>query len=115
MAGTYAARRAGPWDQRRLHGRDDVASFLSEPLQRTLDVIGTVRLAPPSPGEVCEVVVDVGTTATRFRPGHRVGVQIAGSNFPRFDLCPRTGRARKSVHHGPARPSRLLLPVHRHD
>jgi putative CocE/NonD family hydrolase len=160
MAGTYAARRAGPWDQRRLHDRDDVVTFLSEPLQRPLDVIGTVRLsafvsstareidvtgklvdvdpggraehvvdgvrrlsatAGPAglpalaPGEIREVVIDVGTTATRFRRGHRIGVEIAGSNFPRFDLCPRNGRARTEVHHGPAHPSHLLLPVHRHD
>lgn len=62
-----------------------------------------------------DVRVDVGTTATRFRCGHRGGLEIAGSNFPRFDLCPGTGPAQTQVHHGPAHRSHPLLPIHLHD
>ncbi len=34
---------SGPWDQRRVEGRDDVLVFTSEPLARPLEVIGTVE------------------------------------------------------------------------
>lgn len=58
-------------------------------------------------------------TANLFAAGHRVRLEIAGSNFPRFDINPNCDPrlramehacvARTSVHMGPALPSRLLL------
>ena len=56
-------------------------------------------------------------------PGHRLRVHIASSNFPRYDRNSGTGgaiareaedemvSAINRLHHGPALPSRLELPV----
>lgn len=78
---------------------------------------------PLEPGRVEEIRVLVGSTANRFLPGHRIRLDIAGSNFPRFDVNTNTGGVIASetmeeavpainrVFHDSARPSRLLLPV----
>lgn len=75
------------------------------------------------PGEPELFVVDVGTIAHRFATGHRIGLQIASSNFPRFDRNPqqmvdpvRAGPddfviADQTVHYGADRASRLVLPM----
>ncbi|MFE2198364.1 CocE/NonD family hydrolase C-terminal non-catalytic domain-containing protein [Streptomyces amritsarensis] len=44
-----------------------------------------------------------------FRAGHRIRLEIAASNAPRFDVHPRV-LAHHTVHHGGDHPSRLLLP-----
>ena len=74
-------------------------------------------------GRVYELSIDLVATANVFRPGHRIRLEISSSNFPRFDRNTNTGgiiaregendlrRAVNRVHHGPARPSRLVLPV----
>ena len=58
-----------------------------------------------------------------FLPGHRIRLEVSSSNFPRFDRNTNTGGtisqdtteqavvAVNRVHHGPDRPSRLILPV----
>jgi hypothetical protein len=73
------------------------------------------------PGEVIEYELDLWATSNVFRPGHRVRVEISSSNFPRFDRNPNTGElpgrsaevasALQTVHHSPAHPSRIVLPV----
>ncbi len=75
------------------------------------------------PGTLGELTVDVGVTANVFLPGHRIRLEVAGSNFPRYDRNPNTGGALATageddlvvavnhVHHGPAHPSRLILPL----
>jgi hypothetical protein len=60
-------------------------------------------------------------TSNVFKAGHRIRVEIASSNFPRFDRNLNTGRptadddririAHQVVHHDPSRPSRIILPV----
>jgi putative CocE/NonD family hydrolase len=72
-------------------------------------------------GEVAEVQVDLIATANLFRAGHRIRLEVAASNWPRFDANPQTGAspdsasaprvARHTVHHDAARPSCLVLPV----
>ena len=78
---------------------------------------------PLVPGRPELFRVEIGTVAHRFGTGHRIGVQVASSNFPRFDRNPQClvdpGRAtvddfvvaEQTVFHGGAMPSRLLLPV----
>lgn len=75
------------------------------------------------PGETYEVEVDLGVTANAFLPGHRIRLEVAGSNFPRYDRNTHTGGdvatdslddavvATTTVHHGQRHPSRLVLPV----
>lgn len=79
-----------------------------------------VALEPDRP-ELFRVVL--GTISHVFRAGHRLRLQVASSNFPRFDRNPqqlvaveRATRAdfrvaRQTVLHTAERPSRLLLPV----
>lgn len=81
----------------------------------------TSRAEPIAPGRVYEYRIDLGATANRFLPGHRIRVEISSSNFPRFDRNPNTGEpargeedprpAMQSVRHDEHRPSHLLLPI----
>ncbi|ADB48897.1 X-Pro dipeptidyl-peptidase domain protein [Conexibacter woesei DSM 14684] len=78
---------------------------------------------PLVPGRVYELRVDLGATANVFRVGHRIGLEISSSNFPRFDRNTNTGGtiadereedvavAVNRVHHGRAHPSHLMLPA----
>ncbi|HEY8476788.1 MAG TPA: CocE/NonD family hydrolase [Chloroflexota bacterium] len=73
------------------------------------------------PGRVYEYTIDVGATSNLFRAGHRIRIEIASSNFPRFDRNPQTGvpaaearafaPAVQTVYHEPAYPSRVILPI----
>ena len=71
------------------------------------------------PGEVVEVSIELYPISNVFAAGHRIGVQIASSNYPRFDVNPQTGepigrhtrtrRARNTIWHGASRASVLEL------
>ncbi|MGF7238905.1 MAG: CocE/NonD family hydrolase, partial [Frankia sp.] len=60
-------------------------------------------------------------TAYRFRPGHRIRLQVSSGAFPRFARNPGTGEPRatavtlraadQAVYHDPAHPSAVILPV----
>ena len=73
------------------------------------------------PGEVYEFEVRLYPTSNVFKKGHRIRVDIAGSNFPRFDVTPNTGeplnenrreiKAINTIYHNKSRPSHILLPV----
>lgn len=70
-----------------------------------------------------EVIVRLGHTSRLFKKGHRLRLQIASSNFPRFDRNPQSEvpstlakasdfvPARQQIFSGAAYPSRLILPV----
>jgi putative CocE/NonD family hydrolase len=74
-----------------------------------------------TPGQVEAYEIDLGATSNVFLPGHRIRLEIASSNFPRFDRNPNTGApiaietdvvpAMQTVFHDRERPSRLVLPV----
>ncbi|EFC85769.1 CocE/NonD family hydrolase [Parafrankia sp. EUN1f] len=76
-----------------------------------------------TPGEVYEVTVPMAVTSNVFLTGHRIRLDISSSNFPHYDRNSNTGGviateavedmvvADNTVHHGGARPSRLILPV----
>ena len=75
------------------------------------------------PERVYRFDVDLLATSYLFRPGHRLRVDIASSNFPQFDRNANTGRpigtdrradvqsAQQTIYHDALRPSHLLLPV----
>jgi putative CocE/NonD family hydrolase len=79
------------------------------------------RLAEPS--RVYEIEVDLVATSYVFLTGHRIGVDVSSSSFPRFDRNPNHGGmiaaasasdfvpATQHVFHDAARPSHVLLPV----
>ncbi|MFI6309825.1 CocE/NonD family hydrolase [Nocardia fusca] len=76
-----------------------------------------------TPGQVYEVTVPMSVTSNVFLPGHRIRLDVSGSNFPHYDRNSNTGGnissealedmvvADTTIHHGGARPSRLVLPV----
>jgi len=100
---------------------DGFARNVCEGIRRARYRHGTDREVPLPAGEVAEIEVDLIATANLFRAGHRIRLEIAASNWPRFDRNPQTGGpiaaatelrpARQTVFHDASRPSRLLLPV----
>lgn len=72
-------------------------------------------------GEVYQVRIRLAPTSDLFKTGHRIRLDIASSNFPRFDVNPNTGEpvgihthtlpARNTVYVDRARPSQIVLPV----
>ena len=74
-----------------------------------------------TPGEVYAYTIDLWSTSNVFKAGHRIRVEIASSNFPRFDRNPQTGEASaetdrlepalQHVFHDETRPSHIVLPI----
>ena len=81
----------------------------------------TERQVLLEPGTVYEFTIDLWVTSNVFKKGHRIRVDIASSNFPRFDRNPNTGHkfaedaemqvAHQQVFHDGAHPSHIILPV----
>jgi predicted acyl esterase len=81
---------------------------------RTLD--GEPELLEP--GRIYRFEIDMWATANRFKAGHRIRVDIASADFPRFDRNSNRGGepgdptpARQRIYHDPEQPSHLLLSV----
>ena len=79
---------------------------------------------PLTPGRVCRVTIDLGDIHHTFRAGSRIEVDVTSSNFPRRARNTNSGHpvlandgeadirvATNTVHHGPATPSFVELPV----
>ncbi len=74
-----------------------------------------------TPGNVYEFTIDLWATSHVFLPGHSLRVEIASSNFPRFDRNLNTGEdqatgtrfqtAQQTIFHDQRYPSHILLPV----
>ncbi|MBE1534717.1 CocE/NonD family hydrolase [Actinomadura algeriensis] len=64
-----------------------------------------------SPGDRTRHEIDLAATSQTFLAGHRIRVEIASSNFPRFDRNPAMVRADHTVFCDAARASRVILPV----
>jgi putative CocE/NonD family hydrolase len=76
-----------------------------------------------SPGVVERYTIDLWATSIVLMPGHRLRVEIASSNFPRFDRNPQTGAdpattplaemavAHQMVVHDVEHPSRIVVHV----
>ncbi|NIA13594.1 MAG: CocE/NonD family hydrolase [Nitrospiraceae bacterium] len=157
---------AGPFDQRKVSGRDDVLKFATAPLDAPVEITGRVKVRlfvssdapdtdftaklvdvypdgreilmldsiqrlkfrngfekadPLPPGESGEVVIDLWSISLIFDVGHRIGVQISSSNYPRFEKNPNSGDdlptddnlrvAHNTLYLDKRHPSALLLPV----
>ena len=102
---------------------DGKAILLCEGIQRARYRASLTDPAPLDPGTVYELTIDLCVTSNVFLPGHRIRLEVSSSNFPRYDRNTNTGAtiatdrpedlavAVNRVHHGPARPSRLVLPL----
>lgn len=76
---------------------------------------------PLEPGRPYALTLDLLVTSNLFQQGHQIRLEIAGSNFPRFDRNPNTGEpagtacvlrpAVQTVYHDAEHPTHLLLPV----
>jgi putative CocE/NonD family hydrolase len=74
-----------------------------------------------TPGQIYQVRIALPPTSNLFKAGHRIRLDIAGSNFPRFDINPNTGEpigrhthtivAHNIVYLDRERPSHIVLPV----
>ncbi|WP_045744260.1 CocE/NonD family hydrolase [Actinoplanes rectilineatus] len=114
IGGALQSKTQGTYDNAELEARSDVLLFSTEPLTGAVEVMGTVhaefdatttaasadlfaRLCDVDPSgksvNVCDgltrftggrVVVDMGSTAHRFRPGHRIRLLVAGGAHPRW-------------------------------
>lgn len=84
---------------------------------------GRAREALLMPGEVVMLTIDLLAVAYRFGTGHRVRLEIASSNFPKYDRNPNNGGqpletgademrpAVQQVLHDAGHPSHVTLPV----
>lgn len=70
------------------------------------------------PGRLYRYEIDLWATANLFRPGHRVRVQVASADFPRYERNTNRGgrpgpplKASQTVFHDSERPSHLVLSV----
>lgn len=82
---------------------------------------GLTREVLMEPGQVYPLAVKLHPTSNVFKRGHRIRVDVSGSNFPRFDVNPNTGEplnnnrrrvvATNTVHHDAAHASHIVLPI----
>ena len=73
------------------------------------------------PEEVYEINITLYPICNLFKKDHRIRLDIASSNFPRFDVNPNTGEciglnrcvvvAKNTVYHDRTHPSHIVLPV----
>lgn len=100
---------------------DGYAQNLADGIIRARYRESRARPSPITPGAIYEYTIDLWSTSFVFRPGHRIRVEIASANFPRFDRNPNTGRAlfadaelqaaTQTIYHDAAHPSHIVLPV----
>ena len=80
-------------------GPDDSTRFITD---------GIIRV--PRAREVYELHLDLGTATAVFALGHRIRLEVSGGSVPKY-AEPGELPAVNRIHHGPATPSRLLLPA----
>ncbi len=100
---------------------DGRAYNLDESIQRVRWREGWEKPVFMEPGKVYKVDVGPLVTSNAFLPGHRIRIEVSSSNFPRFDRNLNTGGnnydekdgvvAHNVIHHAPAYPSGVVLPV----
>ncbi len=102
---------------------DGRAIYLTDGILRARYRDSLAEPEPLEPEKVYEVTLDLSVTSNVFLPGHRIRLEVSGSNFPRYDRNTNTGGtiaeespeeavvASNRVLHGAGHPSRLVLPI----
>jgi putative CocE/NonD family hydrolase len=99
---------------------DGFAQPLATGIQRASFRDSEEHPSPLEPGKVYSLMVDMGHSAARISPGHRLVVLVTGSWFPLYDRNTNTGDgpsgsrtlvATEQVWHTTARPSKIALPL----
>jgi predicted acyl esterase len=90
-------------------------------IQRVKFRNGYEKAEPLAPGEIGKLEIDLWNISLVFNKGHRIGLHISSSNYPRFEKNPNTGEdlpnednlrvAHNTVHMDKDHPSALILPV----
>ena len=103
---------------------DGTAYNLDETIQRLRYRDGDDKTVWMEPGKVYKVTLTPMNTSNYFDAGHSIRIEIAGSNFPRFDRNLNTGGnnydettgviAHTSIHHSAQYPSVITLSVVKH-
>ena len=76
---------------------------------------------PIEPGKIYQYSIDMWNTSQVFFKGHRIGLEVASSAFPKFDRNLNSGEdlatatrmvtAEQTIYHDAKHPSSLILPV----
>jgi putative CocE/NonD family hydrolase len=100
---------------------DGKAYNLDETIQRLRYREGYDKEVFMEKGKVYKVEMSPMATSNFFAPGHRIRIEISGSNFPRFERNLNTGGSnydestgvsvQTSIHHSKAYPSVIRVPV----
>jgi putative CocE/NonD family hydrolase len=100
---------------------DGYAQNIADGIIRARYRESTLRPMPLTPGTVYEFTIDLWATSHVFFAGHRLRIDIASSNFPRFDRNLNTGedqatgtrrvKAEQTIFHDAPRPSHVILPI----
>jgi hypothetical protein len=100
---------------------DGNARLLSDGVVRARFRHGLDQPKAIEPGKIYRYEIDLWFTSNEFQPGHRIGVAVSSSNFPRFDRNLNTGgdnerdarfvTAEQTVLHDAEHPSHLILPL----
>jgi len=103
---------------------DDREIIMLDSIRRVKTRDGFEKFAPllTGPDQVVPLEIDLSSISWIFAPGHRIGLHVSSSNYPRFELNPNTGEdypvegkemrvAHNRVHFDAAHPSALILPV----
>ena len=100
---------------------DGTAWNLDETIQRLRYREGYDKAVPMEPGTVYEIELGPLITSNVFAEGHRIGIDVSSSSFPRFERNlnkmennsrnETPVRANNAVHFGPVSPSRIVLTV----
>lgn len=95
--------------------------LITDNVQRVKFRNGFEQADPLKPGTVGVLEIDLWSTSLIYNKGHRIGVQISSSNYPRFEINPNTGddlpdgvdmvSAENTIHFGAKYPSVLILPI----
>ena len=102
-------------------GQDGEAFNLDEGIQRVRWREGWEKPVFMESGKVYKVDIPPLVTSNAFAAGHRIRVEVSSSSFPHFERNLNTGgnnydekdgiTARNTIHHAPAYPSRIVLPI----
>ena len=100
---------------------DGTAFNLDETIQRARYREGYDKEVFMEPGKVYEIELSPLSTSNWFAPGHRIRIEVASSNFPRFMRNMNTGGngwdettgvvAHNVIHHSREHPSQIRLPI----
>jgi putative CocE/NonD family hydrolase len=100
---------------------DGNARILSDGIVRARYRNGTDQAELLTPGAAVKYEIDLWSTSNEFQTGHRIGLAVSSSNFPRFSRNLNTGGdnereshfevARQTILHDAGHPSHLVLPV----